>query len=88
MIRMVEFSYQVKISGGIHATPAALLAQEAKKYNSYITLAKGNSEAMATNALKIMTLNISQGDTITINIEGCDEEAAARNILEFVQHNL
>ncbi len=82
---MKEFKYVITDEVGIHARPAGLLAQEAKKFNSTITFVKGEKSAKATSLMKLMGMGIVKGDEVTVQIEGDDEDAAAAAIEEFVK---
>ena len=49
MLSMKQFSYVIKDEIGLHARPAGLLAKEAKKYQSTVTLScKGKSDRKST----------------------------------------
>lgn len=85
---MKSFDYTIKDELGIHARPAGILAKEAKKYDSIITISKDNKVAQATKLLAIMSLAIKQGNTITVSIEGDDEEVAFEQIKKFFKENL
>ena len=45
---MRQFEYVIGDEAGIHARPAGLLVREAKKYDSKITVSKGDKSASAT----------------------------------------
>ena len=47
---MKEFMYTVKDEQGIHARPAGMLAKEAKKYESKITIYKDEKSALILDA--------------------------------------
>ena len=52
MLPMKQFSYIIKDEIGLHARPAGLLAKEAKKYQSTVTLScKGKSAAVRNVSL-------------------------------------
>lgn len=80
---MRKFSYIITAPGGIHAVPAALLAQEAEKYDSFVTVAKGTVETDMTKPFQVMAMAIGQGDTVGVCIEGEDEELAAAELEAF-----
>mgnify|MGYP000240685130 CR=1 FL=1 len=48
---MKEFTYTIQEAVGIHARPAGLLVKEVKKYESTVTITKGDK---SVNALKLM----------------------------------
>ena len=85
---MKTFSYEIKDAIGIHARPAGLLAKEAKKYESKIVIKKEGKSAEATKLMAIMGLVIKCGNTVTVKIEGGDEEANAAVIEQFFKDNL
>ena len=85
---MKIFQYQIKETNGIHARPAGLLVQEAKKYNSKIMLHVNGKSAEATKLMAIMGLGIKQDHTVKITVEGADEEEACRGMEEFFGKNL
>ena len=84
---MKEIKYVIMDEVGIHARPAALLVQEAKKFSSTIMFIKGEKSAKATSLMKLMGMGIVKGDEVTIRIEGDDEEAAAEAIEAFMKAN-
>ncbi|WNC14891.1 HPr family phosphocarrier protein [Brevibacillus brevis] len=77
---MIEFQVTVTVEGGLHARPAALLVSRASRSQSKITLNKGDKTVDARSILGIMTLGVSQGDQLLIQIDGSDEEDAAAQI--------
>lgn len=85
---MRQFSYTIKAPAGIHAIPAALLAQEAKKFKSFISIANDTAEADITKLLKVIAMSIKKGDTVLIHVEGDDEELAAGEMEAFFQKYL
>ena len=85
---MKTFSYTIKDEIGIHARPAGLLAKKAKEFQSTITIEKGGKSASAAKLMMIMGLGVKCGDTVTVTVEGADEEAAAAAIEEFFKANL
>ncbi len=85
---MKTFDYTITDEVGIHARPAGILVKEAKNYSSKITIAKGEKKAEATKLMAIMTLGVKKGDTITVTVEGDDEDACAPAIENFFKENL
>ena len=84
---MKELKYVITDEVGIHARPAGLLVQEAKKYTSTIMFVKGEKSAKATSLMKLMGMGIVKGDEVTIQVEGDDEEAAAAAIEALMKAN-
>ena len=85
---MKEFTYTITDPVGIHARPAGLLVKEAKQFSSTATIIKGDKSAKATSLMKLMGMGIKQGDTVTVQVEGDDEEACAAAIEKFMKENM
>lgn len=85
---MQKFSYVIKDEVGIHARPAGLLVKEAKNYESTIQIVKDSKSAAATKLMAIMGLGVKCGDTVEVQVEGPDEEAAFEGIKTFFENNL
>ncbi len=84
---MQEITMVVQHKVGLHARPAALFVQTAKKYKSDIVVFKDEREANAKSILSILALGASQGAVITIRATGEDEEAAMRALRDLVDSN-
>lgn len=84
---MKEFKYVITDEVGIHARPAGLLVQEAKKFTSTIMFIKGEKSAKATSLMKLMGMGIVKDDEVTIQVDGEDEDAAAAAIESFMKAN-
>jgi len=70
---------------GLHARPAAMFVQTAKKYKASIRVEKDGKEADAKSILGILALGADQGSTITIKVDGEDGEEALKILTEMVQ---
>lgn len=85
---MRSFEYTITDEVGIHARPAGELAKKAKEYQSVVTIAKGEKKAEAKKLMAVMGLSIKKGDTVTVTIEGEDEDTAALEMEKFFHANL
>lgn len=85
---MKTFEYVIKDAVGIHARPAGLLTKEAKRYESKILIKKGDKQADATRLMALMGMGIKCGETITVEVDGADEDAAAAGLQQFLADNL
>ena len=85
---MKQFEYTVKNEEGLHARPAGILAKEAKKYESVITVTneKGKS-ADVTKLIRVMSLGVKNGQNVTVTVEGPDEETAFEEVKVFFEEN-
>lgn len=78
---MIEFSYVITEEVGLHVKLAGVLAKEAEKFKSKITISKEGKEVNGKKLFGIVGLGIQKGHSITIKVDGEDEEMAA-NMLE------
>jgi phosphocarrier protein HPr len=85
---MVSFKYTITDEVGIHARPAGILVKEAKKYPATITLKTAKGSADARKLMAIMALGVKQNDEVTVEVEGENEEQAAKEIQVFFEANL
>lgn len=85
---MKKFSYEIKDAIGIHARPAGILVQEAKKYESKIVIVKEGKKADASRLIALMGLGVKCGETIEIEVSGADEEQALAGMKSFFEANL
>ncbi len=85
---MKLFQYTITDEVGIHARPAGLLVKEAKSYDSVIKVTKDGKSAEARKLMALMGLGVKKGDTVTVSVEGGDEEAVAAKMEEFFKNNL
>ena len=85
---MKQFEYVITDPVGIHARPAGLLVKEAKQHESKIMVRKGDKSADATRMMSVMGRGVKCGDTLTVTVEGADEDAAAEAMQAFFQANL
>ena len=84
---MTSFTFTVKDPMGLHARPAGLLAKEAAKYVSKITLKKGDKSGDAKRIFNIMGLNVKTGDTIEVTVEGESEQEDKAPLETFIREN-
>ena len=85
---MKSFNYVITDEVGIHARPAGLLVKEAKKYESTVTIVKGDLKADARKLMMLMSLGVKCGEEITVEVEGADEDAAAAGMEKFFEETL
>ena len=85
---MKSFTYTITDEIGIHARPAGLLAKKAKEFESVITVGRDGKSAAATKLMALMGLGVKCGETVTVTVEGADEETAAAEMEKFFSENL
>ncbi len=84
---MKEINFTVTDPLGIHARPAGILVKEAKKFASKITVWKGDKSCDMKKLLALMGMAIKQGENITVQFDGADEEDCAAAIEKFLKEN-
>ena len=85
---MKEFQYTVKDACGIHARPAGLLVKTVKGFASSATLEKDGKSCDMRKLMALMGMGVKQGETVTIKVEGDDEDAAAAAVQKFLTENV
>ena len=85
---MKSFSYTVKDELGIHARPAGMLVKEVKNFQSKVTLEKDGKSVDASRLMAVMGMGVKKGQTVTVTVEGDDEDAACDAIKAFFETNL
>ena len=86
---MKSFEYTITDPVGIHARPAGILVKEIKsKYaGATVTVTKGDKSVNALKLMALMGMGIKQGDTVTVSVEGENEESVCAAIEEFFKNN-
>jgi phosphotransferase system HPr (HPr) family protein len=85
-----ELNIVVKHPVGLHARPAALFVQAAKKYSSMIRVnnVSGGGDAVdAKSILGVLTLGVMQDHEIHILAEGEDADQAVGELKSLVETN-
>lgn len=85
---MKEFTYTITDPFGMHARPGGLLAKEANRFSSMITVTKGEKTVRANMLMQLMSLALKKGETVTVRAEGKDEDAAIEAVQEFFERTL
>ena len=77
---MTEKILTVLNRAGIHARPAALIAQTANKFSSEITLEKDSAVVNAKSIMGVITMAAGFNTSLTLKAEGVDEKEAVSTI--------
>lgn len=85
---MKTFSYTITDEIGIHARPAGIIAKKAKEFSSVITISKGEKSAELKKLMAVMALGVKNGDTVVVQAEGEDEDAAIAAMEELFKTEL
>ena len=65
---------------GLHARPAARVADAAKRFTSDIKIIADGKSASARSAVALMALDVHKGDRVSVVASGVDRDAAARAV--------
>ncbi len=85
---MKKFDYIIKDELGIHARPAGMIVREAAKFNSSITMQKGEKIIDAKRLFTLMSLGVKNADEIILTFDGEDEDAAYEALKQLLEANL
>jgi len=82
-----EVTVTVRHKVGLHARPAALFVQTAKRFSSNVLCTKDGRQADAKSILGILTLGANKGAIVTIRAEGEDEAEAIAALKQLIEDN-
>lgn len=82
---MTEKILTVLNRAGIHARPAALIAQTANKFSSEITLEKDSASVNAKSIMGVITMAAGYNTQLTLRAEGADEKQAVAAISQLFE---
>ena len=78
---MIEKMLTVKNRAGIHARPAAIIAQTANKFESEISIGREDGLVNAKSIMGVITMAAGYNTVLTLKTEGPDESEAAAAIV-------
>ena len=84
---MAEIKFEINNKVGLHARPASLVVQTAKRFKSTITIINGDTAVNAKSILNVLTLGADKGSILTIKAEGEDAEQAIQAFVELHGNN-
>ena len=85
---MTTITYKVTGPLGLHARPAAFLAQACVNLASQITVKYDGKTASGSNVLELLNLHAVQNAELEITAEGGDEQAALDEISRVLKEKL
>jgi len=71
-------------SVGLHARPASVFVQTSNKFNSDIQVEYDQKTANAKSILQVLSLGVKRGGTISLKIQGTDEDQAFSTLKELI----
>lgn len=85
---MIKVEFEIKNRLGLHARPAATFVQACNKYKSQINMIFNNRAVNAKSIIGILALGVAYGDSVEVEVDGEDEEAAMEEIRELLEIKL
>lgn len=70
---MLNKTYTIVDSEGLHIRPVTKLAKSIKGFESKVTIAANGKSASLKSVLQVMALGVSSGHQIEISADGADE---------------
>jgi phosphocarrier protein HPr len=84
---MIEKQLLIRNKVGLHARPASLFVQKAKKFKCSLRLSYDGREADAKSILSVLVMGINEGALVTLRADGEDETLAMQEMSELVESN-
>lgn len=86
---MKQFDYTIMDALGIHARPAGQITKMAKGFSgTVVTITKGTKTVKASQLMGLMGMAVKKGDTVTVAVEGDNEDEVFATVKEFFENNL
>lgn len=82
---MTEKTLTVKNRAGIHARPAALIAQTANKFASEISIEKDSTTVNAKSIMGVITMAAGYNTVLLLRADGPDEKQAVQSIVDLFE---
>ena len=88
MEQTMERTVTLGSKSGLHARPAAIFVQNAKGFQSEITLSKSEKTVNGKSILSVLSLGAEQGDAVVLTVHGNDAEAAVEKLAMLLEGDL
>lgn len=82
---MTELPCQITDPIGLHVQLAVLLASEAARWRSRVTLEHAGRTVDAKQALELMMLGVRTGEHVVVRVDGPDEATASDAIAKIIK---
>ncbi|MDD6733994.1 MAG: HPr family phosphocarrier protein [Lachnospiraceae bacterium] len=81
---MIQKDITIKLAGGLEARPVAVLVQVASQYESSVYIQTEGKKVNAKSIMGMMSLGLNSGETVTVMVDGSDEEKALEDIEKYL----
>jgi phosphoenolpyruvate-protein phosphotransferase len=85
---MRQCDFVIRNKTGLHARPAKVFVNTAKQFVSDIRVRHGAKQVNAKSMISVLTLGVERGKTISVEIEGVDEDQAMQALEKVVSEGL
>lgn len=85
---VMERTIIIGSKSGLHARPAAIFVQNAKGFQSQITLSKNEKTANAKSILSVLALGVEQSDQVVLKADGDDAPSAVDSLTALLESDL
>lgn len=82
---MLHKVIKVKSPGGLRSKAAALFVQTASRFDSQLTIEKGNKKVNAKSIMGVLSLGIDHGESVHLIANGEDAKQALQTMAELVE---
>ena len=72
-------------SQGIHCRPSAVIVKEFMGYPGTIRISNDHGSCDVSSVMQLLSLEMHQGDRVTVEVTGANEAAAADRLVELLQ---
>ncbi len=85
---MMERKVTLGSKSGLHARPAAVFVQNAKGFQSQVTLSKNEKTVNGKSILSVLSLGAEQGDQVILKVNGDDAQLAIDKLALLLEGDL
>ena len=78
----------VRCESGLHNKQATYFVQKANEFECSVSLGCGSRKMNAKSLLGVLSLELSNGDVVTITADGTDEKSAVEAVSNILMKNL
>ncbi len=82
---MIEQIVKIINKAGLHTRPAATIVKMAAKYKCEFFISRDGLNINGKSIIGVMTLAAEEGSELLLTFKGEDEEAAAKEIIDFFE---
>jgi len=82
---MIKEKITILNENGLHALPASKFVKLAEKFESNVTLKKGDIEVSGKSIMGILTLACEKGSIVILSCDGKDEKEALKALRKILE---